>query len=119
VFDIIQKYDRMPFRYGLDCCRFAAECVESITGKNPMAGIEYSNEAEAYAIIDRHGDLEGALRAHLGEPYDGRKDGDVILAECSDGSQLAGIIFNGVCVVRTKVGIADWPIRRARLVWET
>lgn len=38
-----------------DCCTFPAGWIERQTGRNPMMGADYSNEAEAYAMIERAG----------------------------------------------------------------
>ena len=116
---VIQKYTGIPFSYGLDCCQFVGECVESITGKNPMDGFEYSNEAEAYEVIGKYGKLEDAMRATLGEPYDGYKDGDICLLEMKDGQQLAGVVFQGRVVVRAKRDLMDLPASAAKIVWCT
>ena len=117
--EVIKKYAGLPFRYGQDCCQFAGECVEAITGKNPMLGFLYDDEKSAYDIIHSYGDLEGAALSLLGDPYTGHKDGDVCLLEIK-GRQLIGIIFNGRAVVRTEqTGLMDLPINRAKLIWCT
>lgn len=117
--DIINKYSRLPFEYGLDCCNFAAECVESITGKNPMESIRYSGEAEALALIESYGSLEAAVRSVLGDPYDGIKDGDITVHDVQDGQQTVGVVYLGRSVVRTKSGVTDWPLEWAKGIWKT
>lgn len=115
--EVIFKYSGLPFAYGTDCCRFAAECVESLRGDNPMRDLEYANEREAYKIIKGHGGMEGALRHYLGEPYDGHKDGDVCLIDANDGRDAVAVIWKDRVVARVENGLMDYPLSRARLVW--
>ena len=116
---VIQKYAGLQFRYGQDCCQFVGECIEAITGKNPMAGLTYSDEREAYAIIDRFGDLEGAMRHFLGKPYDGHKDGDACLMDNNGGRLAAAIVYRGEVIGRVNGGLMNYPLDRAKLVWCT
>ena len=117
--DVIRKYDRTPFSYGLDCCQFVGDCLESITGNNPMNGFAYKNKREAYRIIKSYGSLEKAITATLGEPYDGIKDGDVCTISANDGTEAAGIVFNNRIIARVEDGVMDYPLERALRVWET
>ena len=116
---VIDKYAGLPFSYGLDCCSFAGECVESMTGINPMSSLSYSNEAQAYEIINSFGGLELAMRHFLGEPYNDYKDGDVCIMDNNRGSKLAAIIYRGRVVARIESGLMDYPIDRAEMVWCT
>lgn len=69
-----------------DCCRFAARCVEAITGVDPMDGCfngHYTGAMSAARVIAAHGGLPAALDLVLGAPLErlslaGR--GDVVLA---------------------------------------
>lgn len=116
---VIDKYSGLPFRYGQDCCQFLGECIESLTGRNPMHKIQYSSQTEAQTILDRYGDLEGAMRHFLGEPYDGHKDGDACLMNNNGGELAAGVIYRDRVVARVKSGLMDYPISRALMVWCT
>ena len=115
---VIDKYAGLPFDYKTDCCRFAAECVESIRGENLISELSYSTERGAYKIIAKHGSLESALRFYLGEPYDGHKDGDVCLIDSNNGD-AAAVIYRDRVVARVKGGLMDYPLDRAKLVWCT
>lgn len=115
---VIDKYAGMPFEYGADCCTFAAECIEALTGKNPIAELSYANEREAYRIIKQHGGLEGALRHYLGEPYDGCQTGDVCLIDANDGRQATAVIYKNRVVARVEKGLMDYPLDRALKVWK-
>ena len=116
---VIDKYAGLPFRYGQDCCRFAAECVEAVTGNNPMFGLRYSDEREAYRIINRYGGLEGALRHFLGDPYAGHKDGDVCLMDDNGGHLAAAVIWHDEVIGRVETGLMNYPLDRAKLIWCT
>ena len=115
--DVIRKYVDMPFEYGNDCCAFVGECVESITGDNPMNVFNYQTEAEAAALLGVYGGLERAITATLGQPYDDIKDGDVCLINSNDGRHAAGIVFQGRIVARVANGLMDYPLERALRVW--
>ena len=116
---VIDKYAGLPFRYGLDCCQFAGECVEHFTGKNPMDSLNYSNEREAYKIIKSFGGLEPAMRYFLGEPYDGHKDGDVCLIDDNKGNKVAAVIYKDRVAARVENGLMDYPMDRAEVIWCT
>lgn len=117
--NVIRKYAGLPFSYGTDCCAFAGECVEELTGINPMQKFSYANESEALQIIESYGDLETAITATLGEPYDGMKEGDVCLINTNDGKVAAAIVFNERIVARVAGGLMDYPLSRALKVWAT
>ncbi|MGL4576781.1 MAG: DUF6950 family protein [Burkholderiaceae bacterium] len=59
-----------PFNWGaFDCARFAAECVESITGKDVWADValEYGSEREALRRLKNAGGLRSLSAKHLGQ----------------------------------------------------
>lgn len=116
---IIQKYTGVPFSYGQDCCQFVGECVEAVTGRNPMNRYHYGSEGEALDIIAQYGDLCAAITANLGEPYDGFKDGDVCLVESESGEQIAGVAWQGRVIVRAKRDLMDLPRTHVKYVWMT
>jgi hypothetical protein len=117
--EVIDKYSAIPFSYGLDCCQFVGECVESVTGKNPATNFLYSGEAEAMALIQSYGSLDALVTSVFGKPYDGQKDGDITVHNQSDGTQIAGVVYRGRSIVRTKAGLMDWPIDSTIGVWKT
>lgn len=116
--EVINRYSCLPFRYGADCCTFAAEVIESLTGKNPLQGLSYKTEKEAYQIIRRLGGFESAMRHYLGNPYGGHKDGDVCLIQVN-GRQAAAVIHKDSVIARTGGGLQRLPLGRALIVWCT
>ena len=118
--EVIDEWAERPFSYGQDCCQFAGAVIEAITGRNPMDRFTYRNEAEALAIIAEHGSLFDAMQATLGEPYDGPfKDGDVTVHNMLNGQQIAGAVYCGESIVKTKTSVMNWPIEWAKAVWCT
>ena len=117
---VIDKYTSAPFIYGVaDCCRFAAECFEALHGRNPMAELSYSGEAEALAIIDRHGTLYDAMCFYLGKPrgsIDEAEAGDVAWLRYN-GGEMAAAVAGDVILVRTQNGLMEWPLKWAGAVW--
>lgn len=111
---IIQQYANLPFRYGLDCCAFVADCIEANTGK--QLNFEYDTEEGAQAILDRFGSLEAAITDRLGKPYFGFEDGFVALVK-TRAQEVAGIIYRGRILLRVQSGLNDLPVHRAYKVW--
>lgn len=113
--DVIHKYQALPFRYGNDCCAFVGDCLAELTGKNP--NYDYSTEAEAEALIEKHGGLEGAITSVLGPPIaDTPRDGDVVLID-NGARQVAGIVYRNRLVCRVASGLVDLDLERAKRVW--
>lgn len=115
--DVIDAWSKRPFRYGADCCTFVGDVVESITGENPMARFEYGNKREAYAIIDGYGSLEAAAGAVFGQPVSDSRDGDVCVFLQANGTEVAGVVYQGRIVARTPSGIMDYPLSWAKRFW--
>jgi hypothetical protein len=120
--EIIIKYTHAPFEYGVtDCCQFAGECIEAVTGKNPMHGFLYDDEKSAYEIIESYGSLDAAITATLGEGIQGEyepHDGDVALCKSTNDIEIVGVVCQGrIVVLSPKTGVTDWPLERAWNVW--
>ena len=120
--DVIDRYAALPFDYTSDCCRFAADCVEAVTGRNPMQRVKYKTERQAYAIIKQHGGLRGLLIYYLGAPARAgakARDGDVCLIDANDGREAAAMVYKNRIVARVESGLMDYPLNRAKLLWTT
>lgn len=117
---IIDKYAGLPFDYRSDCCRFAGECVEANTGKNPIADLTYTTKREAGRLIEKFGSLKAAVTHYLGEPLGkvSPKTGDICLIDANDGTEAVGVIYRDRVVARVKNGLMDYPLSRALVLWE-
>ncbi len=131
IFGVIEEWSARPFSYGQDCCQFVGAVVEEATGKNPMRGLDYSNEQEARELIASFGSLHNAICHQLGLPIPvaEAEDGDVLLVDLRQHlphvadhlgfDQMAGVFWNGVCVVKTQESVTDWPLSRCSAAWRT
>lgn len=115
--DIVAKWMATPFAYGADCCQFAGEMVEAIHGWNPMTRFAYEGQKQANQIIAEYGNLEGAINAVLGEGHRQPAESEVVVVDQTDGSQIAGFVFRGRILARTRDGVIRWPLAYARRAW--
>lgn len=113
---ILEKYQSMPFSYGSDCCTFAGECREAITGTNPMDDIHYDGERGARQLLDAEGGLRLAMHHYLGEPDGVVETGSTVL--CDNGHvRLAGVVWKDSVIVRAQSGLTQWPLRYIVEAW--
>lgn len=113
----------MPFAWGEnDCVLFAADCIEAMTGIDPVAKLrgQWANQGEAVRAIARVGGLNAAVDA-LGLPSIAplftqrgdlvlhRRDGTDALAICV-GGQLAGPSETGLLFFGLEQGVMAWRI---------
>lgn len=97
---ITQNQER-PFEWGdFDCCLFAADCVQAMTGEDPAADFRgrYKTKLGAAKALKRigAGDLESTLDKILGEPIkEHAQKGDICLVETEEGP-AAGVIYSRV-----------------------
>lgn len=93
----IEGARRRPFSWGsADCCTFAADVVQAMTGVDLAASFRgrYSTHAEAVAVLGARGGLEAVVGSVLGEPLPTAllaRRGDVVMARTEAGPAL------GVC----------------------
>lgn len=92
-----------PFAYGThDCCTFAADVVEALTGRDPLAGLRhgYATVTGAARLIQSLGGLQAAVTARLGPPADAAfctvgdillvmQEGREMMAVCNGDTMLA------------------------------
>ena len=110
--EVVDDFSSKNFDYGgTDCCQFAGEMVRALTGSNPMDRFAYETEADAQKLIKSFGSLNLAVQHVLGKPVCAPyKTGDVCVYQMTNGEQIAGVIFKGRAVVKTKTGLTDWPL---------
>ncbi len=116
--NVISRWQSRPFEYGsADCCQFAGECIESITGNNPMERFSYQGRRGALALIRSHGSLPDLIASVLGpEKVEPARDGDIVTVT-SGGRDIVGFVWGGSIILRTEPGLVDWPLSKAVHAW--
>lgn len=111
---------RTPFNWGEhDCCLFAADAVQAMTGVDHATDWrgKYHTEAQAAVVLEQLGGLEkcGAMAGPEIPPLTVRA-GDVGLV--SDGQrELLGVCVGANWMVPAKYGLAALPLTAARKAW--
>lgn len=100
-----------------DCCTFCADWLVLNGKPDPMLDIrgEYSNEADAEAIIFEHGDLLTLWTRILGDPDDTLTDGAVAIIEFGD-EQLGGIVSGDRLVLLRDRGISAVSLEKLNIL---
>ncbi|WP_150143479.1 DUF6950 family protein [Enterobacter bugandensis] len=106
---VIRAAEKRPFLWGEhDCCLFAADCAEAMTGDNFADGWRgtYDSETGAKkALLRGGGSLEKVLAKYLDEvPVKMAQRGDIAVVE-NDGSRCAGVIYGGAVWVPGEAGL--------------
>lgn len=90
---LVESRNAWPFAWGEhDCCAFAADAVEAMTGTDPIADLRgYHDGPTAESLLDSLGGLEAAVTARLGQPIALllAQRGDVVLVEIDQIKALA------------------------------
>lgn len=119
---LVSEVHGLKFAWGkLDCCLWAAACVEAQTGVDHAAGIRgtYSSAGTAARVVKRMGGLRGIgrlagapvapLLAQHGDIGIVRSGGKPVLALCAGPSWL----------VITSLGLINAPLGAATHCWRT
>lgn len=117
---------KRTFAYGaFDCCLFAADCVQAMTGIDYAAELRgYTSKLDAYRIVAAYGSLEAMITTLLGREPVHRSQahrGDVVLAEVELAPGEAGDCV-GICAAAKfyfprAVGLRECAIDVVRLAW--
>lgn len=95
--DFVAERRDAPFAWGAnDCCLFAADCVQALTGVDHAAELRvYTTALQAARVIEEQGGLRQIATQALGEPLAPAMTavGDVVLVLNGDREMLA--ICNG------------------------
>lgn len=122
---MVEARRNQPFAWGeQDCCMFAADCAQALTGRDPAAlwRGRYATEAEAEAFLAPGGGLEGTVAAAMAlfgaeevpPLMAGRGDWALVLV----GNQmLVGVVLGGLIATTGDDGLAFVPLRRAIRAW--
>ena len=112
---VIRAAEKRPFLWGEhDCCLFAADCAEAMTGDNFANGWRgtYDSETGAKkALLRGGGSLENVLAKYLDEvPVKMAQRGDIAVVENS-GTLCAGVIYGGAVWVPGEAGLVCLRIK--------
>ncbi|MHA1180967.1 DUF6950 family protein [Enterobacter ludwigii] len=112
---VIRAAEKRPFLWGEhDCCLFAADCAEAMTGDNFANGWRgtYDSETGAKkALLRGGGSLENVLAKYLDEvPVKLAQRGDIAVVENS-GTRCAGVIYGGAVWVPGEAGLVCLRIK--------
>lgn len=109
-----------PFVWGTnDCCMFAADAVQTITGTDLAADLRgtYTTAQQATTVLQRIGGLEAAgarAGAEIGPLF--AQIGDVGIA--SDGEQdVLAVCAGSVWLVPVAAGLAALPLAAGKKAW--
>ncbi len=106
----IERQHSLPFEFGLhDCCMFAADVVQAMTGYDPADGIRatYTSATEAARILRRAGGMKELVSNMLDcnpSPPGAARRGDVCMM-----GKAEGFINNqlGICIGDSVLVAAD------------
>ena len=112
---VIRAAEKRPFLWGEhDCCLFAADCAEAMTGDNFADGWRgtYDSETGAKkALLRGGGSLEKVLEKYLDEvPVKMAQRGDIAVVE-NAGTRCAGVIYGGAVWVPGETGLVCLRIK--------
>lgn len=117
---------RAPFAYGTwDCCLWAAEAVQAITGVDYMAALRgYASKEEADALLSEHGGLESLVTEVLGaesQHISRAMRGDVVIGELQlvpgESGSVLGICHGHVCSIAVEGGLRYLPTAMFKNCW--
>lgn len=119
--EIIQSRTVTPFKWGEhDCCLFAADCVEAMTGRDYADKLRgsYKNAAEAKKVINAYGDMETMISSLLGAPCETAfaHRGDVMMLDTSSGPAL-GICCGKLSVFAGHTGLVYHKTMKCCMAW--
>lgn len=111
----------IPFAWGThDCCLFAANVVQELTGIDHAADLrgKYASALEATRILKARGGVRGAATAAFGAEINPKlaQRGDVVLVNGDHGESLA-ICLGTHCAAPAESGLATLPMSQAVTAW--
>lgn len=119
----LQTRANTPFAWGKnDCCTFAADAIEAMTGQDPMKGRRsYASQKGALRVIESAGDFQALITSILGEPMRNPRmaaRGDaVLIADATPQGAALGICLGATAAVAGDVGMAQIPLRAVVAAW--
>lgn len=116
--EAVREGRRAPFSYGrADCCRFAARCVDAVTGSSILAELEalYQDRRGAARTLILEGGLSAAVTRRLGLPVESSsaRRGDI----CQVGGKALGVCWGGAVLAVSASGLTALPLSSVRRHW--
>jgi len=116
--DLIEEAQLRSFKWGsFDCCTFAADAVEALTGRDPMGIIrgQYRNAHGATVLVRTLGGLRQAVSEVLGQSMPNpamAQRGDIVLVR-GDQAPALGVVIGSAAMVPLQIGmqrvaVMDW-----------
>ena len=117
---LVSEVHGTPFAWGkLDCCLWAAACVEAQTGVDHAEGIRgtYSDARSAARVVRALGGLRG-IGGRLGDPIPPLmvRHGDIGIVR-SNGKPVLSVFGGQTWLVVTSAGLINVPLGAATHVW--
>lgn len=117
---VIESRMASPFEWGKnDCCLFAADCVQAITGHDPAVDArgEYKDERGAARVLRKLGGLEVVASTRVGEevPVMMARVGDVVLGMVD--RECLGICTGATWHAPSAAGLVALPMASALKAW--
>jgi len=113
-----------PFAWGRhDCCTFAMDCIEAITGEDPMAAFRgrYDDPVSATAVLKSigKGSLYATLRGVFGNPVPPAqaRRGDLVLFKQASGPSVL-ICAGDRALGPGEAGLLDLPTLSAKYAFK-
>lgn len=115
----IEAASGRPFSWGdHDCCKFAARCVEAVTGE--PVDLPYDDKTSAFRYLTEQGSISAAVTARYGEPVKWWQvhRGDLCLVDTPDGIGSLGVCMGAtIACVHEEFGVVYVPIDQAAACW--
>ncbi|MBS0430496.1 MAG: hypothetical protein JSR41_24685 [Proteobacteria bacterium] len=111
----------VPFAWGSnDCCLFAADAVQAMTGVDHAAELRgYGSALEAARLIEARGGLERIASDALGEPVAPvfASVGDVVLID-NEGRELLALCNGTTALAPGELGMVVLGMDAAKAAWK-
>ncbi len=118
----VESRRAMPFAWKEnDCCTFAFDAIEAMTGRKVWPEVTWSTAMEAMRVLQEEGGLTGlwtkAMRAPPSHNHLEAQRGDVVLAEDPQGREITMLCLGSSLCGPGEKRLEFWPLDRGRLTW--
>jgi hypothetical protein len=111
--NLVVEAQTRRFAWGtFDCCIFAADCVQAMTGKDPMQGLRgYTTWRQSVLLVRQLGGLPAAVKQALGDPLEHpalAQRGDVVLVNTK--LPALGVVVGASALAPLSTGVQRFPV---------